>query len=326
VIPFLPEIRRAGWRGAAGHGRPVAAVLVLGVAALACARQAPPTARTGTEAGEWRYYGGDAGSSRYSPLDRIDASNVARLEVAWRWSSASLGQERADSYLRTTSLKVGDRLYATAGSHRSVVALDPASGETLWVFVPDEPATAGRSRGGSGRGVAYWSDGENERVFFVSRGLDVAAARRRRRGRRRSGARRRRARPNSKDADQGRRARVRRAHRRAALDLSHDSRAGRVRLRQLARRLGRVHRQRRRLGADGRRSGARHRLPAGRSADQRHVWRRASGRQPVRQQPRRGRRASGRARLAPAADSSRHLGLGQSQRRRFCSTSSTGAT
>ncbi|HVS15116.1 MAG TPA: PQQ-binding-like beta-propeller repeat protein [Thermoanaerobaculia bacterium] len=145
--------------------------MALAGALCACALDRPPTARSGTEAGEWRYYGGDAGSSRYSPLDRIDASNVARLEVAWRWSSASLGQERVDSYLRTTPLKVGDRLYATAGSHRSVVALDPATGQTLWVFVPDEPATAGRSRGGSGRGVAYWSDAESERVFFVSRGF-----------------------------------------------------------------------------------------------------------------------------------------------------------
>ncbi|HVS62028.1 MAG TPA: pyrroloquinoline quinone-dependent dehydrogenase [Thermoanaerobaculia bacterium] len=148
-----------------------AGALAAAALALACATAAPPTARSGNENGEWRYYGGDAGSSRYSPLDQIDASNVGDLEVAWRWSSASLEHERADSYLRTTPLKVGDRLYATAGFVRSVVALDPGTGETIWVFTPDEPATAGRSRGGSGRGVAYWrdGDGELERIFFISR-------------------------------------------------------------------------------------------------------------------------------------------------------------
>ena len=139
----------------------------LAMTLVACVRA--PTARSGTANGEWRYYGGDAGSSRYSPLQQIDTSNVDRLEITWRWSSESLGQEKVDSYLRTTPLKIGDRLYATAGSIRSVVALDPATGETLWVFTPDEPANAGRTRGSSGRGVAYWSDGATERLFFVSR-------------------------------------------------------------------------------------------------------------------------------------------------------------
>jgi quinoprotein glucose dehydrogenase len=136
---------------------------------LACAPAASPTARSGNQDGEWRYYGGDAGSSRYSPLDQIDASNVSNLEIAWTWSSESLGQERVDSYLRTTPLKIGDRLYATAGFVRSVVALEPGTGETIWVFTPEEPATAGRSRGGSGRGVAYWSDGKAGRILFISR-------------------------------------------------------------------------------------------------------------------------------------------------------------
>ncbi len=123
----------------------------------------------GTENGEWRFYGGDAASTRYSPLDQIDATNVSRLEIAWRWSSAALGQERVDGYLRTTPLMVGGRLYATVGSIRSVVALDAGTGEELWTFTPEERERAGGSRGGSGRGVAWWSDGGSERVFFVSR-------------------------------------------------------------------------------------------------------------------------------------------------------------
>jgi quinoprotein glucose dehydrogenase len=163
--------------------RPPTAAALLAVA-LGCVSAAPPppsptprppAAPPGTERGEWRYYGGDAWSSRYAPLSQIDTSNVGRLEVAWRWSSASLGQERVDSYLRTTPLKVGNRLYATAGSIRSVVALDPATGETLWTFTPKEAATAGRSRGGSGRGVAYWSHGDEERIFFVSRSFRLFA-------------------------------------------------------------------------------------------------------------------------------------------------------
>ena len=95
------------------------------------------------------------------------------MEIAWEWSSESLGQERPDSYLRSTPLKVGDRLYTTVGSIRSVIALDPGTGEAIWTFTPEEPARAGGSRGGSGRGVAYWSDGTMERLFFVSRAFKL---------------------------------------------------------------------------------------------------------------------------------------------------------
>ena len=44
----------------------------------------PVSAQNGTENGEWRYWGGDERSTRYSPLDQIDAGNVADLEMAWR--------------------------------------------------------------------------------------------------------------------------------------------------------------------------------------------------------------------------------------------------
>ena len=125
-------------------------------------------AQEGTTGGEWRYYGGDAGSTRYAPHDQIDASNVNDLEIAWRWSSASLVQRRADTNLRTTPLMVGGTLYATAGGLRDVVAIDAATGESKWVFTPDVSDHARGARGGSGRGVAYWADGDDERIFLIT--------------------------------------------------------------------------------------------------------------------------------------------------------------
>ena len=41
--------------------------------------------------GEWRYQSGDAWGTRYSPLDQIDASNFADLEVAWEWRADNFG-------------------------------------------------------------------------------------------------------------------------------------------------------------------------------------------------------------------------------------------
>ena len=155
--------------GVAVNRRSAAGAYVLALAMVACTPDVP----SGTENGEWRYYGGDAASTRYSPLEQIDASNVGRLEIAWRWSSETLGQESPDGYLRTTPLMIGGRLYATAGNIRSVVALDAGTGETIWTFTPEEKERAGGSRGGSGRGVAYWTDGTEERLFFGSRGFKL---------------------------------------------------------------------------------------------------------------------------------------------------------
>src|SRR5688572_19710134 len=58
------------------------------LAAGAANAQVPgPRRETKDPAREWRHYGGDAGASRYSPLDQITKSNVKRLRVAWSHST-----------------------------------------------------------------------------------------------------------------------------------------------------------------------------------------------------------------------------------------------
>ena len=71
-------------------------------------------AQTGPSWGEWPAYRGDLGSTRYSPLDQIDASNVGELQIAWRWSARNFGP-RPEANYRTTPLMVDGVLFATAG-------------------------------------------------------------------------------------------------------------------------------------------------------------------------------------------------------------------
>ncbi len=122
--------------------------------------------RTSTEDGEWRYWGGDEGSSRYSPLDQIDASNVANLEIAWRWKAANYGPE-PDFIYRATPLKVGDKLFTVAGQRRAVVAIDPATGETLWMWrMRDNPRWQTSTRKNYGKAVAY-AEVDGRRVIYT---------------------------------------------------------------------------------------------------------------------------------------------------------------
>ena len=122
----------------------------------------------GAANGEWPYYGGDLGSTRYAPLDQINRDNVSELEIVWRWSGLNLGP-RPDYNFRATPIMMSGVLYTTAGSRRSAVAIDPATGETLWWYRFDEGERgASAPRKTSGRGVSYWSDGDDARIFFIT--------------------------------------------------------------------------------------------------------------------------------------------------------------
>ena len=136
---------------------------------LLCAT-VPAHAQYGAKNGEWRTYGGDLGSTRYSPLDQINASNFKNLEVAWRFKTDNLGP-RPEFNFQSTPLMVNGVLYTTAGTRRAAVALDAATGEMLWMHSENEGKRAELApRKLSGRGLAYWSDGRDARIYYVTPG------------------------------------------------------------------------------------------------------------------------------------------------------------
>ncbi len=135
----------------------------------------PATAQYGAKEGEWRFYGGDAGSTKYSALGQIDRNNVNDLQIAWRWRAENFGP-RPEFYYRATPLMIDGVLYTTAGFRRAAVAIDAATGETLWVYRMDEGERGlNAPRDNSGRGVAYWTDGSDERIFLITPGYHLVA-------------------------------------------------------------------------------------------------------------------------------------------------------
>src|ERR1700741_5514741 len=69
--------------------------------------------------GEWRRIGGDGGSTRYSPLDQINATNVKNLKVAWTWKGDNFGSG-LEIKNENTPLMVDGVLYFTAGGRRAL--------------------------------------------------------------------------------------------------------------------------------------------------------------------------------------------------------------
>ena len=139
----------------------------LALAALLGVPSAGSAQLTGLENGEWRYLGGDAGHTRSSPLNQIDASNFSTLKVAWIFRGDNFGPG-IEYTSRSTPLFVDGVLYTVVGQRRQVVAIDAATGETRWTFREPDTSRYWRSpRSDFGKGVAY-SKVDGRGVIYVS--------------------------------------------------------------------------------------------------------------------------------------------------------------
>jgi quinoprotein glucose dehydrogenase len=117
----------------------------------------------GTLNTDWTHYGGNAASQKYSPLDQINKDTVGKLKIAWQWTSpdnavvADNPLSRPGMY-HDTPLMVKGVLY-TVTSLGQIAAINPATGESIWVF---DPASWKAGRPGNlgfvHRGLSYWSE------------------------------------------------------------------------------------------------------------------------------------------------------------------------
>ena len=128
---------------------------------------------------QWKHHGGDHSSSKYAPFDQINAGNFEQLEVAWRWESADLRLPEDQIFptgdYRATPIYVNGIIY-TATNHSQVVALDPMTGEELWLFDPESYVFGPPNFSPiQTRGIEYWTDGEVERIFVATIGKQLVS-------------------------------------------------------------------------------------------------------------------------------------------------------
>lgn len=139
----------------------------------------PPGAGLPTGSGEWPHYGGDRASRKYSPLNQINRRNVNELDVAWTWVSVDEELKKeirlTPESFKPTPIMVDGVLY-TSTSFSQVAAIDPARGETLWVYDP-QSYEKGRptNTGFQHRGVEYWTDGTRKRIIIATGSCQLIA-------------------------------------------------------------------------------------------------------------------------------------------------------
>ena len=134
-------------------------------AASIAARSAMAGVRTFGSAGkEWPVYGGDQGATRYSPLDQINRENVSRLRQAWVHHTEDASQ-RPQTRIQCTPIVVDGVMYIST-PRVQVRALDAATGKQVWNYDPFSDIDL-KGNPGVNRGVCYWEDGEDKRIFLV---------------------------------------------------------------------------------------------------------------------------------------------------------------
>src|SRR5579864_1596611 len=154
------------------------------LAAAVALAMTTPSRGAAEQSGEWRAYAGSNAGLKYSPLDQINQGNVKNLKIAWRQSAmppeVRRGRETVSipTNYQVTPLMIGGVLYITTGDG-SVAALNPATGTVVWSYIPaelikkvvqekDQPPGETLTGRSANRGVAYWTDGIDQRVIAIT--------------------------------------------------------------------------------------------------------------------------------------------------------------
>jgi quinoprotein glucose dehydrogenase len=114
----------------------------------------------------WEVVGGDKASTHYSALDQIDTSNVATLQPAWIFHTGD-ADTAAHSEIECNPIVVNGILYATSPKLK-LIALDAATGKLKWSFDPFAENGSPNLSLNFSRGVSYWKDGNDQRIFFTA--------------------------------------------------------------------------------------------------------------------------------------------------------------
>ncbi|GAB4417815.1 MAG: hypothetical protein OHK0039_28630 [Bacteroidia bacterium] len=117
-------------------------------------------------AADWPAYGGDEGHTQSSTLSQITPANVARLEVAWTYHCGDADTANR-SQIQCNPLVIDGVLYGSTPKLK-FFALDAATGEELWRFDPYADTEYAMFGMGVNRGLNYWTDGRDARLFCAA--------------------------------------------------------------------------------------------------------------------------------------------------------------
>jgi quinoprotein glucose dehydrogenase len=112
---------------------------------------------------DWPVYLGSKGNNHYSPLSHINVNNIHKLEVAWEYRTGD-ADEAGRTQIQCNPIIVDGIMYATSPKLK-LFALDASSGKELWRFYPAVNTSFSMN---VNRGVTFWENGEDKRIFYTA--------------------------------------------------------------------------------------------------------------------------------------------------------------
>ena len=145
-------------------------VSVLVASSTTCVAAEPDAAHNGWatstqrsyDAAGWKYWGGDAGQTRYAPLGQIKAANISRLKIAWRWSADTSGTPNTANFKSTPLLD--DGVLYVPWLNNGMAALDAGTGKTIWTY-EQQPGDVGGGASLMSRSLSFWRGGNEKRLI-----------------------------------------------------------------------------------------------------------------------------------------------------------------
>ena len=122
----------------------------------------------------WTMYGGNSNNNHYSSLSQIDTNNVTQLQVAWTYHAGDVDTAN-HSQIQCNPIIIDNVLYGTSPLMK-LFAVDATTGKQKWIFNPFDSFNGNKRFFfimNNCRGVAHWSDGNNDKRIFYTAGSDL---------------------------------------------------------------------------------------------------------------------------------------------------------
>ncbi|GAB3938583.1 outer membrane protein assembly factor BamB family protein [Larkinella terrae] len=110
---------------------------------------------------DWPEYNGGPDRNHFSTLTQLNPGNVAGLKVAWEYASGGVDTVKNNTQIQCNPLIINGVLYGVSAGSQAF-AVDAATGREIWKTAFTDDTFSMNSRG-----VTYWTDGKEARIFFA---------------------------------------------------------------------------------------------------------------------------------------------------------------
>ncbi len=110
---------------------------------------------------DWTAYNGGNDCNHFSALTQINPANVSQLKLTWEYASGGADSVKNTTQVQCNPLIIKGIMYGVSAASQAF-AIDASTGKEIWKTNFQE-----KTFNMTSRGVTYWTDGKEARIFFA---------------------------------------------------------------------------------------------------------------------------------------------------------------